>query len=101
ADMRAAYNERILPALIDFAPDILLVSAGFDAHRLDPLGGLNWIDDDYAWLTGRLMDIAERSCGNRIVSMLEGGYDLEGLGRGAGQHDAMRAKRTGLKPPTG
>ena len=101
ADMRTAYNELIFPALIDFAPDILLVSAGFDAHQLDPLGGLNWIDNDYAWLTGRLMDIAERSCGNRIVSLLEGGYDLEGLSRGAAQHVAMLANGTSLKPTTG
>ena len=86
AAMREAYTDIILPALEDFAPDLLLISAGFDAHRLDPLAQLEWVDEDYAWLTAQLMDVAERRCANRIVSLLEGGYDLEGLAGGVSRH---------------
>ncbi|MEO5805811.1 histone deacetylase family protein [Devosia sp.] len=88
-DMRSAYTSRILPALVDFSPDLILISAGFDAHERDPLAQLRWVGSDYAWLTGKLMDIAERQCGNRIVSLLEGGYDLKGLANGAASHVAM------------
>ncbi|KKB08692.1 histone deacetylase family protein [Devosia chinhatensis] len=84
--MREAYLDRILPALDNFAPDLMLISAGFDAHRLDPLAGLEWEDEDFAWVTGKLMDIAGRRCGNRIVSLLEGGYDLKGLSGGVAHH---------------
>jgi len=87
--MRAAYKDIILPALHNFSPDLLLISAGFDAHRLDPLAQLDWEDEDFAWVTGNLMDVAERRCGNRIVSLLEGGYDLKGLAGGARQHVSM------------
>lgn len=89
ASMREAYLTRIIPALVDFSPDLLLLSAGFDAHRLDPLAQLNWDSSDFSWLTGKLMDVAERCCGNRIVSLLEGGYDLKGLAGGASHHVAM------------
>ncbi len=87
--MREAYNQVILPALYNFAPDLILISAGFDAHALDPLAQLEWDDGDYAWITGKLMDVAERRCANRIVSLLEGGYDLTGLAGGVRQHVAM------------
>lgn len=87
--MREAYNQVILPALDNFAPDLILISAGFDAHALDPLAQLEWDDGDYAWITGKLMDVAERRCANRIVSLLEGGYDLTGLAGGVRQHVAM------------
>src|SRR5690606_16624146 len=60
--MREAYRERILPALDNFAPDLILVSAGFDAERRDPLAQLEWVGPDYAWLTGKLLDIADRRC---------------------------------------
>lgn len=86
--MRAAYLEKILPALEAFRPDVLLISAGFDAHFRDPLAQLEWVDDDYAWLTGKLMEVAARCCGNRIVSLLEGGYDLKGLTGGVQKHVA-------------
>jgi acetoin utilization deacetylase AcuC-like enzyme len=89
AAMRGAYLDRIIPALIDFSPDLLLLSAGFDAHERDPLAQLNWQSHDFSWLTGKLMDVAERACGNRIVSLLEGGYDLKGLAGGASHHVAM------------
>jgi acetoin utilization deacetylase AcuC-like enzyme len=87
--MRDAYLSRIIPALVDFSPDLLLLSAGFDAHERDPLAQLNWQSGDYGWLTGKLMDVAERYCGNRIVSLLEGGYDLKGLAGGVSNHVAM------------
>lgn len=87
--MREVYRDSILPALIDFSPDIMLISAGFDADYRDPLAQLNWMPEDFAWLTGKLMDVAERACGNRIVSLLEGGYDLKGLAGGVSHHVAM------------
>ena len=89
AAMREAYLDHIIPALIDFSPDLLLISAGFDAHERDPLAQLNWQSGDYGWLTGKLMDVAESRCGNRIVSLLEGGYDLKGLAGGVSHHVAM------------
>ena len=87
--MRDAYLTRIIPSLIDFSPDLVVLSAGFDAHERDPLAQLNWQSSDYGWLTGKLMDAAERSCGNRIVSLLEGGYDLKGLAGGVSNHVAV------------
>ncbi|KKB76648.1 acetoin utilization protein [Devosia soli] len=87
--MREAYLGRILPALDNFAPDLILISAGFDAHKRDPLAQLEWDDQDFAWVTGKLMDIADKRCANRIVSLLEGGYDLRGLAGGVRQHVAM------------
>jgi len=89
AEMREAYKERIFPALNDFAPDLLLISAGFDADYRDPLAQLNWNANDFAWVTGRLMDFAERRCDNRIVSLLEGGYDRGGLAAGVTSHVAV------------
>jgi acetoin utilization deacetylase AcuC-like enzyme len=87
--MREAYLGRVLPALVDFSPDLILISAGFDAHERDPLAQLNWQSSDFGWLTGKIMDVAERYCGNRIVSLLEGGYDLKGLAGGVSHHVAM------------
>ncbi|HHY49409.1 MAG TPA: histone deacetylase family protein [Alphaproteobacteria bacterium] len=84
--MREGYDGRILPALDDFSPDLVLISAGFDADYRDPLAGLNWRPADFAWLTRRLMEIAERRCEGRIVSLLEGGYDREGLATGVAAH---------------
>lgn len=85
---RAAYEEVILPALRVFDPDILLISAGFDGHADDPLAGLNLTDPDYVWLTNELMDVAQNACEGRIVSTLEGGYDLSALARSASAHVA-------------
>ncbi len=81
-----ALVDRILPRLRDFGPDILLLSAGFDAHERDPLGGLRLIERDFSETTKRLMDVADKKCGGRVVSLLEGGYDLEGLGRSVSAH---------------
>ncbi|MDB5539403.1 MAG: acetoin utilization protein [Devosia sp.] len=89
AEMRAAYSERILPALEAFRPDFVLVSAGFDADYRDPLAGLNWRPEDFAWVTAQLTEVADRVCEGRLVSMLEGGYDRQGLATGAAAHVEM------------
>lgn len=88
-EMQAAYADRILPALEAFRPDFLLVSAGFDADYRDPLAGLNWHPEDFAWVTERLVDVADRVCEGRLISMLEGGYDRQGLATGAAAHVEM------------
>jgi acetoin utilization deacetylase AcuC-like enzyme len=76
---RTAWTTLLLPAIESFSPQLLLVSAGFDAHRRDPLAQLQLEADDYAWLTQRLVSLAERHANGRIVSLLEGGYDLQAL----------------------
>ncbi|OHV85572.1 histone deacetylase family protein [Ensifer sp. LCM 4579] len=83
---REAFRTRILAALDNFRPDFVLISAGFDAHYRDPLAQINLMAEDFDWATGRLMEVAGKSCGNRIVSLLEGGYDLEGLAESAAMH---------------
>ncbi len=83
---RDAFNARVLPALNDFGPDLILISAGFDAHEADPLANLRLVEDDFVWATDKLMNVAEHDCRGRVVSMLEGGYDLAALGRSAGAH---------------
>ncbi|MFC3446368.1 hypothetical protein ACFOLL_09895 [Falsochrobactrum ovis] len=85
-EFREAFNSRILPALDNFRPDLILISAGFDAHYLDPLAQINLDETDFDWATGKLMERAERFCDHRLVSLLEGGYDLEGLSRSASAH---------------
>ncbi len=88
AEFRTAFNELILPALEDFRPDFVLISAGFDAHRRDPLAQLNLVEADFAWATERLVELAGRHCRGRIVASLEGGYDLEALAASAAAHVA-------------
>ncbi len=83
---REAMSSVILPALDAFAPDLVLISAGFDAHHRDPLGSLQLTEEDFAWVTLKLMEAAEIHCGGRIVSVLEGGYDLQGLSASVGIH---------------
>ncbi len=83
---RDAMDNVILPRLRAFRPDFLVISAGFDAHTRDPLANLNFVEADYAWVTQKLMELASESAGGRIVSMLEGGYDLQGLSRSAAAH---------------
>lgn len=85
-EFRAALDETILPALYKFGPDFVFISAGFDAHADDPLASLNFADDDYGWATERIAEAAETLCGGRLVSTLEGGYDLSALGRCAARH---------------
>lgn len=79
AEMRTLYDQKIFPALEVFAPDLLFISAGFDAHADDPLANLNWNEDDFGWLTGKLCDIADRHTGGRLLSVLEGGYNINAL----------------------
>jgi acetoin utilization deacetylase AcuC-like enzyme len=83
---REAMEIAILPRIEAFSPDVVVVSAGFDAHHLDLLGNLNLIEADYAWVTRRLMEIAKKRCGSRVVSVLEGGYDLDSLARSVAAH---------------
>ena len=86
AQFREAMNTVLLPRLRDFAPDLVIVSAGFDAHARDPLAGLNLLEADFAWATSALMEIADKSANGRLVSVLEGGYDLQGLANSASAH---------------
>ena len=83
---REAFESRILPALRNFSPDLVIVSAGFDAHRNDPVGGLALNEEDFAWATRKLLEVANKHAGGRLVSVLEGGYDLGGLSRSTAAH---------------
>jgi acetoin utilization deacetylase AcuC-like enzyme len=85
---RAAFEQVILPRLRDFRPDLIVISAGFDAHMRDPLANLNLLEADFDWATRKLMEIADASAGGRVVSVLEGGYDLQGLAGSAAAHVA-------------
>ncbi len=85
-DLRAAFETRILPSLDAFRPELLIVSAGFDAHRDDPLASLNMVEADFDWATRKLVDAAEKHTGGRLVSVLEGGYDLTALARSTAAH---------------
>ncbi len=86
AEFRAAVTEQFLPALEAYQPQLIVISAGFDAHLEDPLAGFALTDNDYTWVTEKLMDVAERHADGKIVSMLEGGYSLPALGRSATAH---------------
>jgi len=83
---RAAFETVILPRAAAFSPDFVVISAGFDAHMRDPLANLNLLEPDFAWATRKLMEIADASAKGRIVSVLEGGYDLQGLSRSVAAH---------------
>jgi acetoin utilization deacetylase AcuC-like enzyme len=83
---RAALESRILPRLADFRPELVIISAGFDAHMRDPLASINLSENDFVWATQKLMDVADRCAGGRIVSVLEGGYDLLALGNSVAAH---------------
>ena len=81
-----AFSETILPAIDAFGPDMILISAGFDAHQADPLGSINLTTEHYAWMTRRLMECADHHCNGRILSVLEGGYDLDALALSVAAH---------------
>jgi acetoin utilization deacetylase AcuC-like enzyme len=83
---RQAMETAILPRLEDFGPDLVIISAGFDAHTRDPLANLNFLEPDYTWVTQKLMELADRRANGRVVSVLEGGYDLEGLAKSVAAH---------------
>ena len=92
---RQAVEGHVLPAVERFAPDLILVSAGFDAHRDDPLAGLMLDEGDFAWVTERICDLADAHCGGRAVSCLEGGYDLDALAASAAAHVDVLIARGG------
>jgi acetoin utilization deacetylase AcuC-like enzyme len=86
AKFRAAFENLILPQLTKFAPELIVISAGFDAHRRDPLANINLDAEDFGWVTRKLLDVAHSSAGGRVVSVLEGGYDLQGLKESVAAH---------------
>ena len=86
SQFRAAFESRILPRLREFKPDLVVISAGFDAHTRDPLANLNLVEADFAWATQQIMEIADNSAKGRVVSVLEGGYDLQGLAGSVAAH---------------
>ena len=86
AEFRAGMERGVFPALRAFSPDLILVSAGFDAHESDPLATLRLVEDDYAWVSERLCGIADEVCGGRLVATLEGGYDLDALAASVSVH---------------
>ncbi|MDO9046653.1 MAG: histone deacetylase family protein [Methylobacter sp.] len=85
-EFRQKYNNLILPALKNFKPDLLLISAGFDAHKDDPLASIMLVEDDFKWITQKLMTIADSCCKGRIISALEGGYNLKALAASVAIH---------------
>jgi acetoin utilization deacetylase AcuC-like enzyme len=85
-EFRTAFEQSILPRLRDFHPDLIVISAGFDAHVRDPLANLNLVEADFGWVTRQIMAVADQSAQGRVVSVLEGGYDLEGLAQSAAAH---------------
>jgi acetoin utilization deacetylase AcuC-like enzyme len=91
ADYRLIFDAAVMPALHAFRPELVILSAGFDAHEDDPLGGLRLREEDFVWITRRMMDAAEDTAGGRLVSCLEGGYDLPALGRSVADHVATLA----------
>ncbi|MET0531531.1 MAG: histone deacetylase family protein [Microvirga sp.] len=94
---RTAVEQAVLPRIDAFAPDLIIISAGFDAHWRDPLASLNLTETDFAWATRQLMGLADRHCGQRIVSVLEGGYDLEGLSKSVAFHlDALMGREMNM-----
>ncbi len=85
-EFRAAFENRILPRLREFQPELIVISAGFDGHMRDPLANLNLLEADFAWATQKIMDVADRCAGGRVVSLLEGGYDLQALANSVAAH---------------
>ena len=86
AEYRRAFDETLLPALEEYLPELLIISAGFDAHERDPLAGIMLTDEDFGWMTRRLREVAEAHAKGRLVSVLEGGYDLHALASGVRAH---------------
>ena len=82
----ADFPQEIIPRLRNFRPDLIVISAGFDAHMRDPLANLNLLEADFGWATRKIMEVADASAEGRVVSVLEGGYDLEGLARSVAAH---------------
>jgi acetoin utilization deacetylase AcuC-like enzyme len=85
-EFREAFETVILPRLDEFRPGLVIISAGFDAHWRDPLASINLREADFTWVTQKVMEVADRHAGGRIVSVLEGGYDLEALAKSTAAH---------------
>ena len=94
AAFRAAWERQVLPRVDAFKPELIFISAGFDAHRADPLAGMLLETADFAWVTQAICDLADRHCQGRVVSALEGGYDLAALGESAAAHVAVLEERS-------
>lgn len=92
--MRQKYENIVFPAVDSFKPELLLISAGFDAHAADPLANLNFVEDDFAWLTQKICDLADTHAQGRVVSTLEGGYDLDALAASTAAHVATLMERS-------
>ena len=90
---RRHYEAEVFPAIENFRPDLILVSAGFDAHAADPLAQMMLVEEDFAWVTGRICDVADATCEGRVVSTLEGGYDLDALGASVAAHVGVLMER--------
>jgi acetoin utilization deacetylase AcuC-like enzyme len=101
AEFRSAMSNTILPALDAFGPDFVIISAGFDAHRDDPLGGLNLTEEDFVWATLNIMDLADKHAEGRVVSVLEGGYDIRALAASVAVHvqALIRGSGEARRPP--
>ena len=95
AIMRIGYERDIFPRIDAFKPELIFISAGFDAHVNDPLANLLWEAEDFAWLTEQICDLADKHCGGRVVSTLEGGYDLDGLAVSCAAHVKVLMERGG------
>lgn len=91
-EFRAVYQDKVFPAISDFRPDLIMISAGFDAHMDDPLAGLELDEEDYEWVTDELCKLAATHCKNRVISCLEGGYDLDVLEEATAAHLSSLAK---------
>jgi acetoin utilization deacetylase AcuC-like enzyme len=100
AQFRAAFENVILPQLTSFSPELIIISAGFDAHYRDPLASLNLRGEDFDWVTRKLMDLADSTAGGRIVSVLEGGYDLQGLKESVAAHVSALMAADGRRAAT-
>lgn len=83
---RRAWGDRLLPSLERFRPDFIVISAGFDAHQADPIGGLSLTENDFTWVTEQILQVADTTCQGRVISVLEGGYDLHALGQSVAAH---------------
>jgi len=94
---RATWETKAFPRLRSFAPELIIISAGFDAHRDDPLANLALVEEDFAWVTGALCDIATECCDGRVVSLLEGGYDLDALAACVRAHVLMLMDKAGAE----
>jgi acetoin utilization deacetylase AcuC-like enzyme len=90
---RETYSQDIFPRIDAFEPDLILISAGFDAHADDPLAQMNLVTSDFAWVTHGLCDLADKHCGGRVVSALEGGYNLSALAASAAAHVQVLKER--------